>query len=289
MADAHDGEPKGVDRRRTRIGNRIDESLARGFANRLLSQAQVKFDLSKLRNLGHFRNKKSRMRAIEKIRNNNGGRFVAAVASGDYYRAEVVILDCQEVNTKRQLCAVAFELDFNEPENKPSFHWIEYPLKALNTNAFITEHATIRLVQRAGVTELDPFLKLMRPFWCWASVAHEVGQNLKRDFHWFCPIPSGLLAVITETNLIKSGHFTVSTARTYIDSTDLRPQSKKTWDRLIGTGALEKLPKFPRLSQATRDQYDCLHVMAQEGADWVRRHEHAASKEGEQDLFSGET
>ncbi len=165
MAEAEDGEPKGVKPRRTIIGNRIDETLARGFANRLLSQAQEKFDFSKGRNLGHFRNKKSRMRAIEKIRNNHSGRFVAAIASRDYFRAEVVILGCQEVNNKRRLCAVACELDFTDPNSKPSTDWIEYPLKALNTSAFITEHATIRLVQRAGVTDLDPFLKLMRPYW----------------------------------------------------------------------------------------------------------------------------
>lgn len=280
--------PDNSDPRRTEVGNRIDPSLARGFVKQIVERAQQQIQLPKPKDLGHFRNQKARMRAILRLRQNNAKRLVAAVASPDYYLAEMVMLHADEVQGKRRIGAISARFDFHEQTKIPATQWEAYPMQRIANCAFLSEHAMIRLVQRAGATTFEHCVSLMRSYWAWAGLAHDVGQEIKRDFYWFCPVPTGLFAVSTDTSLTSSGYFTVSTARTYIDKSDMRPVTQEVWTRLNDAGALRDIPKFPRLSLPTSEQAGLFGAMCSEGAKWVRRHDYAVSRQEEKDLFAGE-
>lgn len=275
--------PDNTDPRRTEVGNRIDPSLAKGFVKQMLKLAEQKLKVPKPQDLGDFKNSKARMRAIARLKKNYGTRLVAAVASKGYMQADFVLFDSRVSDGKYSSGIFTPRIDLTDPAKMPASHWTSYPIQSLGTCAFLTEHAMIRLAQRGGAKTFDDFLSLMKPFWAWASVAHEAAQAFQMDCHWFLPIPSGLFAVRTNRNVIDGEEFVVSEARTYIDCSDMRPSNQEIWDRLTGMGILDATPRFPRLSAPKQEQIAMMGAMISEGKKWYDRYKHAVQKDTEKE------
>lgn len=267
------------DPRRTVVGNRVDSSLAAGFVRQIVDRAKQQIQIPKAKELGNFRNPKARLRAIQRLRQNNARRFVGAIASPDYYLVDMAMLSANTLNGKQQLGVMTARFDFHDPSEMPASHWIQYPYQSPGTYAVLSEHAMMRLVQRAGAKTFEQFVDLMRPYWAWASLAHSLGQEMRSDFYWFCPVPSGLFAISTDTSVVQGQVFTISTARTYIDRSDMRPQNLAVWDHLAEVGALVDVPRFPSISMAKPEHLKIFGAMVKEGAKWVERHNHAFEKE----------
>lgn len=280
--------PDGQDPRRTKIGNRIDPRLAKGFVSQMFEIADRQLKISADQKIGHLTNIKARMRVLSKLKKKYGKAFILAVASPDYIKAEIAILQARAINGERLIGACALRFDFRDQCSIPASHWSSYPLQNLGTCALLTEHAMIRMAQRGGARSFDEFLNLIKPFWAWASVAHEVSIATQQDFHWFMPVSSGLFAIRTYFFTAPSENpVIVSTAKTYIDCADMRPFNKEIWLRLTGMGGLDVVPRFPRLSPPSQEQIDFLAAMILAGTEWQNRLVYAVTKrpENEPDPF----
>lgn len=272
------------DPRRTEVGNRIDPSLAKGFVKQMLKRAERMMTMPSPAELGEFRNPKARLRAIKKIQKVYGEKLFATVSSKDYTRVDFVLFYSAEIAENHQLGVFCMKYDLQPKSDMPSMHWIDYPLMAIGTYAYLTKHSLIRLSQRGGARTFDDFLSLVRPFWAWSSVAHDISHTMQRDLHWFLPTQSGLFAVRTKTSIVadpksNSGKlFTTSSAKTYIDRSDMRPSNQEIWDRLTGMGILDATPRFPRLSAPKQEEISMMGAMIAEGKKWYDRYEYAVKK-----------
>lgn len=267
------------DPRRTEIGNRIDPSLAKGFVRQMLQRAELQMKMPRAKDLGDFRNAKARMRAIAKLKKSYAAKFISAVASTDYTRADIVLFDTRVRDGNRRVMGIITpRFDFTDQEKMPASHWIEYPFQSIGTCAYLTEHTMIRLAQRGGAKTFEDFMALMKPIWAWASVAHEISQTFESDFHWFLPVPNGLFAIRTSRSVQREQGFVMTEAKTYIDKSDMRPSNQEVWDRLTGLGILDVMPRFPRLSHPKPEEVSMLAAMVSEGKKWHDRYEYAVKK-----------
>ncbi len=282
------------DPRRTEVGNRVDPSLAKGFVKQMLKRAEQMTMMPPPAELGEFRNPKARFRAIQKLKKAYGEKFIAAVASKDYIRVDVVLFYATQIEGKDMIGVTSGKFDLRRKSDMPSMHWVNYPMMGLGSHAYLTKHALIRLAQRGGAKTFEDFISLMKPFWAWATVAHEISQAIQRDFQWFLPTQNGLFsiktvfAIKTETSLsnykaTSSITFTTSNAKTYIDRSDMRPSSQEIWERLTVLGILEATPRFPRLSLPKEEEISMFAAMILEGEKWHDRYEHAVAKGAERD------
>jgi hypothetical protein len=263
------------------FNNRIDASLARGYARMALVEAERRAATIRAtppaRSLA---NEVARRRHLDRRIAALGDAAIGAVASSGCRSAAVAFLNVGRLTPRWPGIAilgetVAFDLRRSRPAGAlPSPRGA--PVVDLQVDAFLDLHALKRLSQRLGRRTLDDYVDTVRPLFGWLRVARIAG--VMGTFQ--IPMEEGILCCERrrhpQTVCPGAGGAPITRIVTYLQLETATDAVQQRWRRLAASGALLHRPRHPRLGPPTEAELAAMEVMRREGAEWEARRDMAS-------------
>jgi len=231
-----------VENSRTIIGNRIDQSLARGLVRRILEDIKRADENYIVRKFPHNNSStKSRQRFMKYLYDllSAGSQVAIAVQDNKFFDARIwsYSTHTREDDGSIALSVVYSDIDLRNPDRYASRNWEHWPIREIGLLGSVTQHSLERIVQRAGVTTKHEVFEILKPVWSWANLMVGWGGVIPR---WAVATEAGLFWVAVEKSGSKD---VISTPITFMPRDDLSLRNRDFWNTLVDAGSIALCPK----------------------------------------------
>lgn len=282
----------------TSAGNRIDDRLAWGLARSAVRQADLGDgfdDQMDFRN-AKLGNPKGRLRTIKRIKAffAKDSLSLGVMALADYTQAKFAHIGMSRWGYFPESIAInTSRYEFVAGKGGWGVQ-VDDPVNIANVDV----HALQRLAKRRGERDLEGFMAALNPIWGWCSIANELDVRGA----YMVPVEEGIVCCRREAAPLvwndpndfekfggpptdadgppPSAADYYTRVITFIDFENMREVYQQSWSKIVGLGALDDAPKFPRFSAPTDPQTRIVASMREEGAAWEARRDHAISMDG---------
>lgn len=256
----------------SRTGGRVDASLARGYARQALRENRIRtsYDPGMLR--GSIETLAGRKAVIGQATARFDASLIGAVTNVRRTRAALGFHDAGRFVTGIEaplimLCQLDMHLD---PQRRGADGRKLGFEAASRVVAVAVPHLLERFVMRAGLKAHDDLVAAVRPALGWALIASYVG----RPGSFAVPLADGMIGCEWRDKASRTtdGRLVGTTfVKTFIGTERMKPETAATRERLIEAGALDLVPRFPRISAFGDEEVACFERMLAIGAEWRAR------------------